>query len=387
VAKSAVFGRRIHISGSISVDANVASAAEIDHVREFVALLVAELMKRGATFVVPVDAEKVRPGDARPICFDWLVWETIRNNLTRRPADAPGPLAVAVQHHKSEVQIPPQFIDLWDQMRLSDLVKIESAAHWDMNSKRMESQAKAGDILVTMGGGEGVLFLANLYHDAGKPIIPLNFKLCASNAGSLKLFELATTGNTAERFFQTSSSVDPQSWMHRLNFARADSSTKVGILIDLLESLRRPKAFGVRLLDPANPEFADVDEYFENVVKPVIEDELGYELVVIDGNSPYEHNRIDQEIFAKLHRSSIVIADITGERPNCFLELGYALGRGLPTMLLGKDGIKHPFDLATFSGHHWKPTGSTIDRRREFRKHWDAVKARPPVVPREPLVL
>jgi hypothetical protein len=129
--------------------------------------------------------------------------------LTQRPADAPGPLAVAVQHHKSEVQIPPQFIDLWDQMRVSDLVKIESAAHWDMNSKRMESQARAGDILITMGGGEGVLFLANLYHDAGKPIIPLNFELCASTTGSLKRFGLATTGNTAERFFHTDSTVDP----------------------------------------------------------------------------------------------------------------------------------------------------------------------------------
>lgn len=386
MTKSAIFGRRIHISGSNSGDANVATTAEIDHAREFVALLVAELMKRGATFVVPVDAEKLRPGDDRPICFDWLVWETIRNNLMRRPADAPGPLAVAVQHHKSEVQIPPQFTDLWDQMRMSDLVKIESAAHWDMNSKRMESQARAGDILITMGGAEGVLFLANLYHDAGKPIIPLNFKLCASNAGSLKLFEFATTGNAAEKFFQTRTSVDPQSWMHRLNFVRAEVPAKVSTLIDLLESLRRPKAFGVRLLDPVNPEFADVDAYFETIVKPVIEGELGYELVVIDGNSPYEHNRIDQEIFAKLHRSSIVIADITGERPNCFLELGYALGRGLPTMLLGKEGIKHPFDLATFSGHHWKPTGPTTDRRRAFRQHWDAVKARPPVVPREPLV-
>jgi hypothetical protein len=174
--------------------------------------------------------------------------------------------------------------------------------------------------------------------------------------------------------------------MHRLNFVRGDAPTKVDALMNLLESLRRPKAFGVRLLDPANPEVADVDAYFETIVKPVIEDELGYEFVVIDGNSPYEHNRIDQEIFAKLHRSSVVIADITGERANCFLELGYALGRGLPTMLLGKDGVRHPFDLATFSGHHWKPTGLTLDRRRAFRKHWDAVKARPPIVPREGLV-
>ena len=47
-------------------------------------------------------------------------------------------------------------------------MKIENAAHWNMNSKRMEAQARSGDILVTLGGTEGVLYLANLYHDAGR---------------------------------------------------------------------------------------------------------------------------------------------------------------------------------------------------------------------------
>jgi len=35
-----------------------------------------------------------------------------------------------------------------------------------MNSKRMEAQARWGDILIPVGGSEGALFLANLYHDA-----------------------------------------------------------------------------------------------------------------------------------------------------------------------------------------------------------------------------
>ncbi len=40
----------------------------------------------------------------------------------------------------------------------SDLVQIENAAHWNMNSKRMEAQARWGDILIALGGAEGVLF-------------------------------------------------------------------------------------------------------------------------------------------------------------------------------------------------------------------------------------
>jgi len=107
---------------------------------------------------------------------------------------------------------------------------------------------------------------------------------------------------------------------------------------------------------------------------------------VIDGRQAYDHARIDQEIFVKLHRSSIVLADITGARPNCFLELGYALGRGLPTMVMAREGSSLPFDITTFSGLHWKCTGSAEDRRRAFREHWQAIHNRPSLVPAEPLI-
>jgi nucleoside 2-deoxyribosyltransferase len=121
------------------------------------------------------------------------------------------------------------------------------------------------------------------------------------------------------------------------------------------------------------------------VVEPIIEGELGYKLTVVDGRQPLEHARVDQEIFARLHRSSVVIADITGLRPNCFLELGYALGRGLPTMLMAKAGSPHPFDIYTLAGLHWSP-GSVEERRRLFREHWNAIRSRPPLVPMEPLI-
>jgi hypothetical protein len=74
-------------------------------------------------------------------------------------------------------------------------------------------------------------------------------------------------------------------------------------------------------------------------------------------------------------------------RPNCFLELGYAFGRNLPTMLTVKEGSSHPFDIHTFAGLHWKVTGSTEERRRAFRDHWAAIQTRPPLVAAEPLIL
>jgi hypothetical protein len=73
-------------------------------------------------------------------------------------------------------------------------------------------------------------------------------------------------------------------------------------LIELLESLEPPRAFAVRMLNPALPEYAAVQDFFDVVVQPVIEGELGYRryrLVVVDGRQAYDHARIDEEIFAK----------------------------------------------------------------------------------------
>jgi nucleoside 2-deoxyribosyltransferase len=161
---------------------------------------------------------------------------------------------------------------------------------------------------------------------------------------------------------------------------------RVTVLVDLLENLERPRAFAVRLLASDHQESAAVQSFFDTVVQPVIEDELGYRLTVIDGRQAYEHARIDDEIFNKLHRASVVVADITGSRPNCFLELGYALGRSIPTIVTARYGSDTPFDIKTLAGLHWKIDGTAEDRRKAFREHWGAVRNRPPLVTVEELV-
>lgn len=384
---SPLHGRRIHIAGSIAKDPKITSSDEVKAALSFVAALVVDLMRKGATFVVPVDADKRRPGDNLPICFDWLIWETLSANLAGRPAGAPNPLAVAVQHHKTEDQIPDDKYDLWDSLRGSQLVSIDNASHWNMASKRMEMQALHGDILITLGGSEGVLFLANLYHQAGKPVIPLNYRLCASDTGSRKLFNHALTSQQTARFFRVEGQVAPHDWINRLNFShRHDVSYRVAQVVGLLESLERPVVFAVRLLDPKADLFQEIEDFFTGVVKHVVEHELGYTLKIVDGRQVHEHSRIDAEIFNKLHHSSVVVADITGSRANCFIELGYALGRSIPMMMTARDGTQFPFDVGTLPGHPWDPSLSLEDRQRKFLAYWKANINRPPLVPPEPLV-
>jgi hypothetical protein len=137
-----------------------------------------------------------------------LIWKAIKDNLALRPCGVPGPLAVAVQHHKSEDQIPATHAALWDELRASPLVRIENAAHWNMNSKRMEAQARFGDVLVALGGAEGVLYLANLYPGAGKPIVPLSIALCPESTGARRLYNFGLTSSQSRRLFHVTDDGD-----------------------------------------------------------------------------------------------------------------------------------------------------------------------------------
>jgi hypothetical protein len=383
-------GRRVHISGSISKDKAIASPEAVLAAREFITTLVKELIRRGATFVVPIDSLPVREADGQPICFDWLILETIAANLALRPAPSgttPAPLIVGVQHHKNEEQIPQLHRDMWDTMKQNHgLLIVENAGHWNMNSKRLELQASHGDVLITLGGDEGVLHLANLYHESGKPVVPLNLPLTPENRGSLKLWERALSSSETERFFQTNGAVNAHALINRLNFSsHTPIAAKVSALTDVLTHIRRPVAFAVRLLDPKHLEFKLVDDFFSGVVKPLVEGELGFELVTVDGSDSKEPF-INQEIFNRLHRSSVVVVDVTGERPNCFIELGYALGRGLPTMVCARESTTLPFDTKPVPTLFWNEANTIDERRRKFREYWQSNANRRRIVEPDPLI-
>lgn len=385
-----LLGRRVHIAGSIDNSPEVASKDDVAQARDFVRQLTTELVKAGATFVVPVDAEKPRDADGLPICFDWLIQETIFHSLAQRPREASTlsrtPLIMAIQHHKTEGQIPSQYADLWDQWRGSDLVYVENANQWDMNSKRLEIQAQHGDILITLGGGEGVLFLANLYHDAGKPVIPLEFPIAFEHTGSRKLFNQALTRQSSERFFRLEDGSLAHGWINRIHFAsRYDTVQRVQTVMQLLTALERPNVFGVRLLNPKHDKYPSVEDYFEGVVKPVVES-LGYRLVIVDGKQSSEESLINLEIFTKLHRSSVVIADMTGERPNTYIEVGYALGRGHQVMVTAEEGTPSPFDIQPVPTHFWNPSAPLSDRKAALLAYWSANTRRRRIVEPDPLV-
>ncbi|MBE7157545.1 MAG: hypothetical protein INR62_03765, partial [Rhodospirillales bacterium] len=225
------------------------------------------------------------------------------------------------------------------------------------------------------------------YHLAGKPVIPLNYALCPANTGSAKLFTQALISQQTTRFFRTTGQTPPHDWINRIKFPRRHGvPSRVDTVIELLEALERPTVFAVRLLNPKASEYQSVEDYFTGVVQHVVEQDFGFTLKVVDGKQSNEHPRIDEEIFNKLHHSAAVVADLTGLRPNCLIELGYALGRSIPTMMTAMTGTDFPFDIKTFAGLPWDPATTLEDRRQKFRDYWQANIRRPALVTPEPLI-
>jgi hypothetical protein len=119
----------------------------------------------------------------------------------------------------------------------------------------------------------------------------------------------------------------------------------------LVAALDRPRAFYTRLLNPGKSEYAAVEKFFREVVDPVI-DSMGFQRIEV-GTDPAQTGFINTDIFEALHFSSAAVVDITGERPNCFIELGYALGRKRRVIVTAMTGTSLPFDQQAIPCFFW----------------------------------
>lgn len=118
-------------------------------------------------------------------------------------------------------------------------------------------------------------------------------------------------------------------------------------------------------------------------------------MVFAISDAGFEARRVDRhnagdllksEIVQFIERSQIIVADVTNERPNCYLEIGYAMGLGKKANLIltaredhyhdspnyQQGGPKIHFDLAGYDILFWDPADlpafrSTLARRIERR--------------------
>jgi hypothetical protein len=317
------------------------------------------------------------------LTFDWSILEVVAEVIARGEAPSEGlhPLVVAVSSEKSEAEIPASRRELLDELlssRHMEVVRIPPG--WRSGAILRTEQARLGDVLVVLGGGAGVEHLAELYALRRRPIVPLDFRLGSSRGDGLIGGEgLAKQARTSpSRFLTLKSAHNAGARLASLSTTNgADAGIIARGLVQLVSDLALPKAFFVRLLNRDHESFAAVEDFFRMIVDKQVTD-LGYARVEV-GTDRTQEAFLNVEVFQQLHYASISVADLTGLRANCLIELGYALGRQIPVILTAMRGTRLPFDPGAIPCHFWGGRDQEVEMK-DFRQFWKANADRGPIV-------
>lgn len=348
-------------------------------------------MARGGGLVLAVGKEPRADGappDSPALTFDWTALAAAAESLRSTPGrwpDGAGPRLVVVSSEKGESEIPEGRRSLWNELLSSGMLRVDgipAGARAAVLVRRR--QAEFGDALFILGGGFGVEDLATLYGAQHRPVVPLDLPLGSSRGdgtgGAERLAREARSHPTRFVRFRADRAGLEGARLAALSTrcGSTPSAQAVTALVELLDDLALPVAFFVRLLNPTHPQFGEVESFFRTVVDPIVAS-AGYRRVEI-GTDEAKHAFMNVAIFEELHYAPLVIADVTGERPNCFIELGYALGRGTRVLATAATGTGLPFDQDKIPVHFWSPGGNPEDEQGRFRVFWRANINRPPIV-------
>lgn len=112
----------------------------------------------------------------------------------------------------------------------------------------------------------------------------------------------------------------------------------------------------------------ELDSAYEGVIKPVIE-EFGLRVVRID--EIQDSGKITDQMLEYIASSKYVFADLTGERPNCYYECGFAHALGKELIFTIKSNQNIHFDLATYRFITWN---TEADLRRKLRARLNSLE-------------
>ena len=106
----------------------------------------------------------------------------------------------------------------------------------------------------------------------------------------------------------------------------------------------------------------ELDSAYEGVIKPIGE-QFGFNVLRIDEIK--DSGNISQQILENISCSEIVLAELSGKRPNCYYEAGFAHALGKEIIFSIKKGDDIQFDLAGYRFITWKTEA-------EFRRNLKA---------------
>ena len=373
-------GLRVQIAGSA---ASGTEPSTLTNSHAFIGELVQHLIHCGAGLVLSCGAEPICDGGL-PGVFDW----TALSILSEVPDPGPKwPSAnrkrfIVSTSQNSLTKIPSTRIVTWDKCSARSDFELETIEPgWRFGGALRSQQEALGDVLVILGGGTGVEHLAELYRSEGKPVIPIGGNIRGNtdvgHGGSSYIYRQALF--RAKEFFSLIGSAGGAA--ARLQTLRIDGSTDCRKLasnvIALICGLLPPVAFYVRLIDADSCRFDAVERFFQEIIEPI---------VIEKGFTPHQVGRdrpvaafLNVEIFEVLHRCGLVVADLTDVRPNCMMELGYALGRRRRVVVSAMYGTELPFDQDKISTYFWRDNQPIADCRVAYSNHLDLALDTPPL--------
>ena len=348
-----ILGKRLHIAGSIPENASP-RIAEYSH--SLVRSVANTFLSNAGGLVVTVGPELFLKESKIPTIFDWTILETVdecEEYPNKKWPSSQGSPVVAVAFEKYSTKIPAHRQELWKRLLTKNKVDLQLIpSELSVGGIMRQRQSKYGDILLTVGGYLGVYHLAQLYQASHKPVIPLDLSFNSQISTASEVLAHHVTKDARDFFdFNPNSNAITSYSKLSLKIELTNEEKFSIVLLDFIDNLPKPLAFYVRLLDKKNPDFKVVENYFRNVIDRVVE-KMGYQRFEMETDFS-DNIFMNVELFEKLHYSSLVIVDLTGVRPNCCLELGYALGLEKKFILMALEGTMIPWDTSAIHCHFW----------------------------------
>lgn len=94
-----------------------------------------------------------------------------------------------------------------------------------------------------------------------------------------------------------------------------------------------------------------LDSAYEGVIKPIAK-KYNYRPLRID--EIQDSGRITDQILEEISSSEVILADLSGERPNCYYEAGFAHAIGREMIFTIRKGTPIHFDLSAYRFIEWE---------------------------------
>ncbi len=105
-----------------------------------------------------------------------------------------------------------------------------------------------------------------------------------------------------------------------------------------------------------------VDQIFKLVIEPKL---LANQFYVERADELASAGPVNEDIANAIFKAKLIVADLTGERPNSYYEIGLAHALGKPVIILAQSGTTRHFDIPGYQWHFWN---SSEDLEDKFEK-------------------